>query len=358
MERALHQALARWRACRCEQLALNIDSMHEHLVRTRPQPAASRDLSSLLSSLPPASHPGFGAHLDALRAFPPDPRVAQALRLSLEAEEQLAAPSHRATWRRTFATLASIGDPRARGWLPPLVQAQRGGTTASRHWLRQETAQLCGALPTATPSEVAPVELPAAPPLESLSDQERLVTADWLSDHGDPRGEFLVLQHRGALLPTERRRLGRLLRDYGRRWLGPLSRAIRPEGLRFEKGVVVECRLSGERAAEFTGHSFWRAVRALDLRSLRWGTSWQRVVSFLAHDVMANLRELRGVELQLITVLLTSRVPWRLERLEVLGYGAFEPRFLDWLPPFSKLTHLTANAMRWQRGANGWEVVR
>ncbi|MFT3712442.1 MAG: hypothetical protein QM817_32755 [Archangium sp.] len=358
MERALHQALARWRTCRCEQLALNIDSLHDHLVRTRPQPASSRELSSLLSSLPAATHHAFGAHLDALRAFAPDPRVAQALRLALENEDSLAAPAHRATWRRAFATLASIGDPRARGWLPPLVQAQRGGTTASRHWLRQETQQLCGALPTATPSDVLPVELPKTPPLESLSDAERLVTADWLNEFGDPRGEFLVLQHRGALLPTEKRRLGRLLRDYGRRWLGPLSRALRNDGLRFEKGVVVECRLSGERAAEFTGHSFWRSVRVIDLRALQWNVSLPRVVGFLSHAVMSGLRELRGVPLPILTALLERRMPWRLERLEILGYGAFEPQFLEWFPPFAKLTHCNVNGQRWQRVGTNWELSR
>jgi hypothetical protein len=358
MERTLNRALAQWRTCRCEQLALNIDLLNEHLLRTQPQPASSRALSSFLCALPPASSPDFGARLDALRGFEPDPRIAQALRLSLEPEAGLAAPQHRATWRRTFATLATMGDPRTRTWLPPLVASQRGGTAASRWWLAQEAQQLCGTLPVSTPSRVAPLDLRAPPPLESLTDAERLVTADWLSENGDPRGEFLVLQHRATLSPVEKKRLGRLLRDHGRQWLGALSRAIRSDGLRFEKGVVVQCLLSGDRAAEFTGHDFWRPVRVLDLRALQWSTRVGRVVEFLSSPVLGNLRELRGVSMALLTALLQAKVAWRLERLELLGYADTEPQFLEWFAPFSQLTYFMENGRRWRRAPSGWEVTR
>lgn len=372
MERALQQALARWRTCRCEQLALNIDSLHEHLLRSawlppiqpelaRPQTARRElvspksELTSLIISLPSPSSPRFGAHLDAMRAFPPDPRVAQALRTALEFEEGLAAPKFRTVWRRVFATLASIGDPRARGWLPPLAQAQRAGTTASRRWLLAGTAELCGALPVGQPSNVAPIDLPPVKPLESLSDEERLVTADWLSSYGDPRGEFLVLQHKRELLPLERQREGELVRKWARSWLGPLARAIRTDGLRFEKGVVVECRLSGDRAAEFTNHSTWRSVRSLDLRSLQWNVSLPRVTAFLAAPAMAALRDVRGMSTAILAAVIGQRMPWRLESLEVLGYGALEPQLLEWMPWFSQLKEYVMNGQRWRREPTGWK---
>ncbi|MFZ5440400.1 MAG: hypothetical protein ACOZQL_10345 [Myxococcota bacterium] len=330
MERALHEALVRWRKCRCERLALNIDILSERLLCTRPQCAADRwnavaarrraeELPGLLSTLAEVGSSRFLAQLDALRGFEPDPRVAQAVRFALESREDLAAPAYRALWRRVFAVLASIGDPRARGWLPPLIQAQRGGTTTSLRWLRQQTSSLCGALPEPQPTEVEP--LPPPPPrLDALSSAQRLVLADALSEQGDPFGEFLVLQHQDPLPPVAQRRCNVLVRDYGRRWLGPLSRAIRPRGLRFERGVVVACSLSGGRAAEFTNHPGWAWVRTLEVGGLQYATRLAPVLEFLRAPVLARVRELVGVPVWLLWALLDGPLPFQLEHVEVPGW--------------------------------------
>ena len=151
--------------------------------------------------------------------------------------------------------------------------------------------------------------------------------------------------------------MSQLQRDYARLWLGPLRRAIRLDGLKFEKGVVVACRLSGERAAEFTGHPLWRTVRSVDVRNLQWNVSLPRVRDFFAAPVMSGLSELRGVSVPLLTALMERRMPWRLRELEVLGYGALEPGFLDWLPAFRALERCTVNGLRWRKRDGVWAAA-
>jgi hypothetical protein len=327
--------------------------MHEQLVRTRALPAAERffelaarsredDLTALLTLLPDPGADDFGPHLDALWRFPPDPRLAEALRRGLETQDDLAHPRWRSTWRRVLPLLARVGDPRVAAWLPGLVRAQRGGTAASRRWLVGEVRALCGALPEARESGVAPFVAREAPPLSSLTAEERMVIADGLSEQGDPLGEFLVLQHLPRLLSVERKREAQLQRVYSRRWLGALSRAVRPDGLRFEKGVVVACRLSGARAAELTNHPAWATVRSLELRATS-GPVDARLEAFLLAPAMAALTELRGVPLALAYALLERRVPFQLELLALQGYGAFDAELLSWSAAFRSVRTLIVN---------------
>lgn len=360
MERALTEALARWRQCRCERLALNIDLTIDHLARARPQFAAERffevaarrrdeDLPGLLSVLPEPGAPELPAHLDALRGRPPHPTLAEALRRLLEARADLAAPRWRWLWRRALVMLAESGDPRVRTWLPSLVRAQRGGTPAARAWLEAECGLLCGGLPRAAPTDVDPLgAVGDVSPLVPLSDDARLVFADGLSEQGDPLGEFVTLQYRPALAPVERRRAEELQRRHARRWLGPLSRAVRPDGLRFERGVVVACRLSGDRAAELTNHPAWATVRSLDLRANGLSSN-ERLLAFLRAPVLRGLAELRGVPLELAYMLVTEPVAFRLEALELAGYGSVDLEILSWGRVFGALREVKMNGQRWLR---------
>jgi uncharacterized protein (TIGR02996 family) len=74
-------------------------------------------------------------------------------------------------------------------------------------------------------------------------DLPRLVLGDWLTDRGDPRGEFIHLQVRRSRLPEDdpdsqsmRGRERTLLRKYALDWLGPL--ADFGSGWSFERGFV------------------------------------------------------------------------------------------------------------------------
>src|SRR4051794_30266932 len=66
---------------------------------------------------------------------------------------------------------------------------------------------------------------------EPDSDEPRLVFADWLEEHGDPRSEFIRVQCELAALPAgdDRRRALKarerdLWAEHGDAWAGPLRR--------------------------------------------------------------------------------------------------------------------------------------
>ncbi len=370
MERELTDALSRWRVSRCEQTALNIDALHEHLVRTRPQFGDARwgelclqrreeDLPGLLAMLPPVDDRRFGERLDALRGFAPDPHVSVALQWALEAREDLAGPEHRALWRRVFSTLACLGDPRVKRWLPDLVANQRGSTATSRHWLMNEVRVLCGSIPAPPASTARPLVLPTVPLLSDLTDNERLVTADWLSGYEDPLGEFLVLQHFEAtrgLQQGQRKRMHQLQTRYARRWLGPLSRALKLECLRFERGAVVAGTLGGVRALELAGHVGWSSVRWLDLRALR-GVTTDRVSKFLRQPVLRSLTTLTGVPEHIALDLAHDPVPFKLEKLQIIEAHWHLDSLINVLQTGRALSSLRAlehHGMRWARVGGEW----
>jgi uncharacterized protein (TIGR02996 family) len=96
-------------------------------------------------------------------------------------------------------------------------------------------------------------------------DVPRLIFADWLEEHGDPRGEFLRVQvQRARLRPNHpqqgalRRRELELLREHAVSWLEPwLDLVIRWE---FERGLIslsarAERFLSNEAAALATAEN-------------------------------------------------------------------------------------------------------
>ena len=123
----------------------------------------------------------------------------------------------------------------------------------------------------------------------------RLVYADWLEEHGDPRGEFIRAQ---VLLATidgrdDRRRMleereSELWRQHKRQWLGPLVGKIT---VGFDGGFLEELRL--------TPRSFASMRRLLTrepatLRKLRLKLEVGYPASGILHPLV-NLRSLRNL---------------------------------------------------------------
>jgi uncharacterized protein (TIGR02996 family) len=83
------------------------------------------------------------------------------------------------------------------------------------------------------------------------ADEARLVLADALLAHGDPRGELIALQLAGGEDERPRPRCEQLLRAYGRRWLG----ALRPVTYRarFARGFLARLELNGRWTASEPG---------------------------------------------------------------------------------------------------------
>ena len=79
------------------------------------------------------------------------------------------------------------------------------------------------------------------------ADDARLVLADALLAHGDPRGELISLQLAAAADDRRLERIDQLLREHARSWLGPLREVT--YRVRFERGFVARLELNGRWTA-------------------------------------------------------------------------------------------------------------
>lgn len=97
-------------------------------------------------------------------------------------------------------------------------------------------------------------------------DGVRLVYADYLSDNGDPRGEFIVLQcqdHNKALPKKLGKRMKELAKEFASQWIHPLDAVVRDP--RFSRGFLSECSVhfSAERHIELMAHPSWATVEVI-----------------------------------------------------------------------------------------------
>src|SRR5690606_10001290 len=156
---------------------------------------------------------GEDQRLRLLERWSPDPLLARAiaarLRIPVVAPHM---PGAHALERQSVALLGAQRDPSQLPTLEWLAEQPRS-TASTRAQLRQTLAQLRAlqviALGPAERRAIAPLarraavegeyasrsaELLAAVHADPDDDAPRLVYADWLSGHGDPRGEFITLQ--------------------------------------------------------------------------------------------------------------------------------------------------------------------
>jgi uncharacterized protein (TIGR02996 family) len=97
-------------------------------------------------------------------------------------------------------------------------------------------------------------------------DGARLRYAADLTSRGDPRGEFIALQVKGALATKEeRRRAAELLKTHRDVWAAPFG-VVKP-GQVWERGFLVECKVGSNRSPEqwqrARAEPQWRLVRRL-----------------------------------------------------------------------------------------------
>jgi uncharacterized protein (TIGR02996 family) len=97
-------------------------------------------------------------------------------------------------------------------------------------------------------------------------DGPRAVLADYLSERGDPRGEFITLQltrAAGTSTVESRTRERELLALHQREWVGPISPLIETTFVKFERGFVVSCALKAltEKGTPPPRHHAWATVK-------------------------------------------------------------------------------------------------
>jgi uncharacterized protein (TIGR02996 family) len=99
----------------------------------------------------------------------------------------------------------------------------------------------------------------------------REVFADWLIQHGDPRGELITLQiarRKRGIDAAGMRRERELLAEHARKWMGDLEPVIVAHDYRFEGGFLYACKVAWRKLAVRTDlmtHPAWSTVREYTL---------------------------------------------------------------------------------------------
>jgi uncharacterized protein (TIGR02996 family) len=259
---AVTQLLAAWRETHAPEVAAALDRVSEAALgdgdwedrAEREDAVAAGWLVSQLRTVNAAAAAGRVASLEWLKE---DPRVSAAI-VALLQDPPFHATGAKPFWTRLFALLDASPDPRA---LPGLDKAfgeglaSIGGETM-RAWMngkvttaREKLAKRFPSAPktppaiakaakaiTFTPSTKPRVATQAGPRTERElfaavyaapdDDGPRAVLSDFLSERGDPRGEFIALQLRRTRT-DEPGREGALLPKHQPAWLGELSGVVR-----------------------------------------------------------------------------------------------------------------------------------
>jgi len=148
-------------------------------------------------------------------------------------------------------------------------------------------------------------------------DAPRLVLADALIEHGDPRGEFIALQLRPE--PWSRADLARqrrLLKLHEKEWLGPVALVTTKASRIWRRGFLDDCTFWPKRGQvpAAVGHPAWAGVRRFTLDATDGGAR-----ELLMHPVMRGLRFLHGGAEPVIEALAQASQPFAIEELS----GAF-----------------------------------
>lgn len=283
------------------------------------------DLSRLLEALTSSWAGATTKRVQALAAFPDDPRIAEALvRLIVAPPPETSADADLEHVIRGL--LLRIGDPRSVETLAP-----HAATPAVHEILEQlrsvppvpplgaHERALCAQLEERFGNSSREAALLAAIYATPDDDGPRGVYADWLQERGDPRGEFIVLQLQPTLDEAARERVKLLLAQHAKAWLGPLSKLVTLYQLmEWSRGFLSGCGVDPAN----------RHLLAGGLSLPEWSTV--TTATFLAGNrappnlleipSWRQLRVLRGVDRQLWEAASTSATPHHLHTLHVTGY--------------------------------------
>jgi uncharacterized protein (TIGR02996 family) len=304
---ALASLLERWRARRSPELADAIDRVaaiagsgrarienHQHwsAVLGADDPA---DLDRLLAALTDGVCNEARVRLTLLTIHHDDPRLAMALARLCDAPI-FTSDANQAFWTPIPPLLTKLGDVRVLPLVEKVLAPSSGGTGFDR-WLvaklrdvkKQLRARSPVALSDSERAELAALlaEVDRSPEATAYAagkrsadelltaiwaapddDDAREVYADWLTQKGDPRGEFISLQmarHRGEINAVGKKREKELLKKHRKEWHAPLTLLLpAPAESRFERGFLCSVLINVPASAASEGiedHAAWSTIR-------------------------------------------------------------------------------------------------
>jgi uncharacterized protein (TIGR02996 family) len=232
------------------------------------------------------------ARIELLVAHDPDPRVSARIADLVETPAYNASVSRtNAFWKRVFALLPELGDPRiaerARRW-SDAWRANKELNEPERPVLERRLAKIRDALDAVRAPALAADDAAAvaaivaalgAPPVDTGAktedalvaavvaaphdDAARAVYADWLQQRNDPRGELIALQL-AAKTRDGTRRANELVAEFGARWLAAYGDGIKKTTARFERGFLETCE-----PQQWGDGPLWATVRECSVPPMR-----------------------------------------------------------------------------------------
>ena len=319
---ALDDLLRAWARCRSAEVADLIEHLGGEIASSLPAIAGNKntidaawrdvgdlvrpaDVPRLAIALDQGSAPQAEGWLDILLRFPIDPRLcAPAIDMSLKFVSSTTSP----TRTRAFKLAETIADGRCLPQIEAILKQKRGAWnwTELKDRVRKMQTKFkpVPALPAGDATAVKAVDKAIAaiakrPPLaeaalfaaapaaeddgarllnevldDPQNDAPRLVYADYLLQHDDPRGELITLQmlrHAGTLTRAQADRERALLRDKRNveRWLGPLVAVVKNPV--FERGFLHDCTVelkSARHRNDLVLHPLWATVESISCTEL------------------------------------------------------------------------------------------
>lgn len=153
-------------------------------------------------------------------------------------------------------------------------------------------------------------------------DTPRAIYADWLTERGDPRGEFIALQlahAAGHATEQTKKREAQLLKKHEKKWLAHLETGLAKDGRVFERGFLAHARLDTEGSPKEPPKVFsdpgWATVRSA---TLCFSIEWRRLGrALLELPSMRWLTEIDGVSRDTALALACGEPRPRIASLEI-----------------------------------------
>ncbi|MFN0061333.1 MAG: hypothetical protein ACKVPX_02270 [Myxococcaceae bacterium] len=179
---------------------------------------------------------------------------------------------------------------------------------------------------------------------EPSNDEPRERYAAWLTQRGDPRGEFISLslrRARGKVLKKEEKAAEKLLTKHRTEWLGPLAPTVEAKECLFERGFLQSVFLSGDIRREPDWKTLYQTPQASTVTALKCYWPTEHGLKFLTNPHLKSLERLTLRE-ETLLALGTRQVAWKVPSLSLV-YVTSVDRTLDLLlesPGFGSLSSL------------------
>jgi uncharacterized protein (TIGR02996 family) len=352
-EEALIALLHGWRLIKAPRIADAIDRVSERMTKARPPLGGEKtvkarheawlvlankrnpaDIGRLIAALWPAKWMDAYTFIESLVKAPDDPRIARAL-AELIHSTRYDSGSAFTLYAEVYRQLDKLGDLRQRPLLVEGMSPKFAWQDDGKRWAEEAVKKLDAAYPggivkLSAEEEAALTKVEShfavtakartssakteGEFLEAIyaapdDDAPRAVFADWLTERGDPRGEFITLQL-GPRSPASLKRETALLKAHGEKWAGVLGRILDKKLRVFERGFlaggILDIKPDTKTLPDELSDPAWAIMTAVTAGYLLKEAKTPFGLKLLQHPCMNNVRVLKNFTLPTVAALAKS----------------------------------------------------